>query len=339
MGVTLYEMVTGRWPFGEPDTPMGVMTDLIRNEKQTNPRDLRDDVPDWLCEVIETALNKKPGDRFATAEAMLAALNRREQKVDLFKKDAAEVQDMLRTGETGPKVEEAVRRLVERYPSNALSFHYLGQYYNRCQLRREAEEAFQKGLALDSENALLHWDLGLVLQGMGRRQEAIRHVEIALAKNLDASLRQHAETLLKALRAGEPGAQRNQGAPVEADEYEKDMAKARELMHAEVMDDTLGAELRRLVQKYPKYPYAYLHMGEYLNRCQRYREAVEAFQKGIELDDRNALLHWDLALAYQRMGRKTDAVRHLEKALSLNLDPGLRQHAGILLKSLRPKTL
>ncbi|MBI3359630.1 MAG: SUMF1/EgtB/PvdO family nonheme iron enzyme, partial [Chloroflexi bacterium] len=72
LGVILYEMATGVVPF-TGDTPISVMmkhvTEPLRSPLAVNP-----DIPPLLAQVIETALAKNPADRFATAEAMSAAL-------------------------------------------------------------------------------------------------------------------------------------------------------------------------------------------------------------------------------------------------------------------------
>jgi tetratricopeptide (TPR) repeat protein len=75
-------------------------------------------------------------------------------------------------------------------------------------------------------------------------------------------------------------------------------------------------------------------LGEFYNRCQRHLDALEVFQKGLNIDSQNAMLHWDSALAAQKLGRERDAVSHLKRALALNLDPSLKRFAESLLRSL-----
>lgn len=81
----------------------------------------------------------------------------------------------------------------------------------------------------------------------------------------------------------------------------------------------------------------YQCLGEFFNRCQRYADAIQAFKKGIECNADSGLLHWDLALAYQRVGQRSEAARHLERAMALGLDASLERHAAMLLKVLRGK--
>ncbi len=335
LGVTLYEMVTGQWPFGDEETPPGVMVDLIRKEVPAKPRDLCEGVPRWLSDLIETSLQKRASDRFCSAEEMLGALTRR--GLDDSQKELAEVRELLKTDQTGPQVEIRICQLVEKHPKMAEAHACLGQYYRRCQRLREAVEAFSRATSLDPANAQFHWDSALVYQGIGQRQDAIQHIEKALSLNLDAKLRQHAATLLKALQAGrgKPATRESADPAQKRERFERVLAEVRELINRDDCDRRAADELRRLVNEFLDNPRAYQHLGEYYNRCQMYPEAIEVFRKGIELDGNNALLHWDLALAYHRMGSKADAEKHLEKAMSLDLDPGLRQYAATLLKTLR----
>ena len=74
LGVTLYEMVTGRPPF-QADSLMGVIVKHI-TELPLPPRQLNPNLPEALASAILTALAKDPADRFQTAEAMVAAVVR-----------------------------------------------------------------------------------------------------------------------------------------------------------------------------------------------------------------------------------------------------------------------
>lgn len=336
LGVTLYEMATGRLPFGKEDMGVGELVDVIRSAEHRRAREVCPNIPPWLDDVIETSLQKRASDRYPSAAEMLEALTRGRKKDDVDGEIAA-IETLARTGKPGPSVEARIRRFVDRHPGNARGHHCLGQYYARCQLSREAAAALERGIRAVPDDARLHWDLALVLQCAGHRAPAAQHIEKALSLNLDSSLRQPAVTLLKALK-GDDRPRRAvavpEASPRKMETFEQDLAPIRELMSREECEQEAAGELRRLVEKYPENAQAYQHLGEHLNRCQMHREAVEAFRKGLELDTENALLHWDLALAYQRMGQRADAVRHLQQAISFNLDTGLKQHAARLLKAL-----
>ncbi len=72
LGVVLYEMVTGRPPFGT-DSPMAIILRHI-NESPTPPRALRSDLPEEMERVILKALAKSPDDRYQEMGEFLADL-------------------------------------------------------------------------------------------------------------------------------------------------------------------------------------------------------------------------------------------------------------------------
>jgi Tol biopolymer transport system component/tRNA A-37 threonylcarbamoyl transferase component Bud32 len=72
LGVTLYQMLTGRLPY-EADTPMGVLMAHMA-EPVPNALDLRPDLPPGAQTVIERAMSKEPGQRYPDARTMAAAL-------------------------------------------------------------------------------------------------------------------------------------------------------------------------------------------------------------------------------------------------------------------------
>lgn len=72
LGVTLFEMVSGRPPF-EAESAMTLMMMHI-NDPIPDPKKLNPDVPDALVAVIQKALAKDPNGRYQTAAQMAAAL-------------------------------------------------------------------------------------------------------------------------------------------------------------------------------------------------------------------------------------------------------------------------
>ncbi|MBO9532434.1 MAG: Stk1 family PASTA domain-containing Ser/Thr kinase [Solirubrobacteraceae bacterium] len=72
VGVVLYEMLTGRTPF-EGDSAVSIALAHVNNEPRS-PRSLVPEVSPALDAVVLRALAKRPSDRFADADAFLAAL-------------------------------------------------------------------------------------------------------------------------------------------------------------------------------------------------------------------------------------------------------------------------
>lgn len=74
LGVTLYELMTGRLPFEvEEASPFALMLKHI-SEPPTDPRQWREEIPDWLAEIVLKTLHKKPGDRYGQAGEFADAL-------------------------------------------------------------------------------------------------------------------------------------------------------------------------------------------------------------------------------------------------------------------------
>lgn len=55
-----------------------------------------------------------------------------------------------------------------------------------------------------------------------------------------------------------------------------------------------------------------------MSACHRYDEAATEFQKTLELDPNNWMIHCNLASALQNVGKYPDAVKSYENALRLN---------------------
>lgn len=68
LGVVIYQLLTGRLPFGEPKTQAAVRARLWKDPEP--PRCLRPDAPEWLQEIILRALEVDPQDRYQSAAQM-----------------------------------------------------------------------------------------------------------------------------------------------------------------------------------------------------------------------------------------------------------------------------
>jgi serine/threonine protein kinase len=72
LGVTLYQWLTGKLPYGEVEP---YQTARFRRDPKP-PSRLRPDVPIWLDHVVLKAIALDPKQRFETAEEMVLALER-----------------------------------------------------------------------------------------------------------------------------------------------------------------------------------------------------------------------------------------------------------------------
>ncbi len=74
LGISLYQMLSGAYPFNGDSGP-SVMYSIVK-DPHVDIKSIKPDVPDSVCEVINRALAKKPGDRFQSGNQMAEAIRR-----------------------------------------------------------------------------------------------------------------------------------------------------------------------------------------------------------------------------------------------------------------------
>jgi len=72
LGATMYHMLTGEAAFPGSDLVSKVTS--IQNEEPPSPKELRPEVPDALCRLIQRMMAKKPDDRYQTPKEVVSDL-------------------------------------------------------------------------------------------------------------------------------------------------------------------------------------------------------------------------------------------------------------------------
>lgn len=72
LGITLYEMVTGRFPY-QAETPLRVMM-AHATEPVPDPREIRPDLSEGVAEVIKRSMAKSPAERHGSGSELVTAL-------------------------------------------------------------------------------------------------------------------------------------------------------------------------------------------------------------------------------------------------------------------------
>lgn len=74
-GIVMYEMLTGQPPF-PAESALGVLLARLK-APAPDPRKVRREIPSWLARIVLRLLERKPGDRYPNATAVLRDLVRR----------------------------------------------------------------------------------------------------------------------------------------------------------------------------------------------------------------------------------------------------------------------
>jgi serine/threonine protein kinase len=198
VGVTMYEMLTGVWPFGDEYTPIATMLDRLRREDPEPPSAHRPGIPPHLDAAVLKALSRDPSDRYQTPDEMRMALIERDELGDKL----AAVRRLVLSPDRAEEAQSALTALAREYPDSARVQRALGEFYNRCQRPRDAVRALRRAIELDPGSAQLQWDAALAYERAGKPRDAVRCLERAVELGLDEGLERHARALLGALKRG-----------------------------------------------------------------------------------------------------------------------------------------
>jgi tetratricopeptide (TPR) repeat protein len=82
--------------------------------------------------------------------------------------------------------------------------------------------------------------------------------------------------------------------------------------------DRASANLRRVLDRNPRHAGALAALGRIAFDEKHYPEAIERLRQAIAIDDTLGQAHYNLALSYARMGRKSEAQEEFQRATQLD---------------------
>jgi serine/threonine-protein kinase len=190
LGVTFYEMITGRLPFD------GVSyTELINkicNSDPVDPKNINSAVNEKLNAIVMKTMSRDIKKRFQSVEEFLQAVERYEKGSDYDIKDAEELFKQWKI----PQAEKKFQELLKADPLNPKVYISFGRILNKCQRYKEAIEIYRKGIEKCKPDAALYLDLSLSLNGAGFKPEALECLKKAIALGLKKDLDDKARGLL-----------------------------------------------------------------------------------------------------------------------------------------------
>ena len=232
--------------------------------------------------------------------------------------------------------------ITQAVPNHIDAINLLGIIAQKLNRHDLAVEQFQRAIEIDSNRALLYFNLGTSLYPLGRREEAIKSLRIALKKEPGNS--QIADYLNVVLQTGVNSAQHNaeetlqrgisfhqSGQMEEAIRwYRKTLAIQPEdpaalsnigsALHSTGKLDEAAACYQKAIAIKPDFAEAYSNLGNTFKEQGKLDEAVTNYQKAISIKPDYTEAHSNLGNALQEQGKLDEAVTSCQKAISINPD-------------------
>lgn len=176
------------------------------------------------------------------------------------------------------------RRAADEFPREPDILIALGNVYDLRGELEPARDAFKQALEADDSLALVHYNLGAVLERLGDEDEAEQRYRDAVTCEVEGSSMFEASAALGALL-------RRNGR----------LDEAAEVYDGYLDEDPINVDI--LVEH-----------GICLSDLDEYEEAVERFELALSLDELHAGAWYNLAITLYRMGQHDDAIEAMHKA-------------------------
>lgn len=172
---------------------------------------------------------------------------------------------------------------------------------------------------IEGVNFLKAWCLELV----GRTSEAEERYRLALEEQPEHVMARSrlASLLVRLGRVSEAETQMLETLRVAPGDY-KTRNNLAGLYHKTGRMDAALAEMKTITRERPRYSAAWQNLGLLCIGKRDWEEAETAFRKVIELNQENAIAHFNLARVLRELGREKEAEKELE--IALELDPRLK---------------
>jgi tetratricopeptide (TPR) repeat protein len=182
---------------------------------------------------------------------------------------------------------------TRRQPKDAQGFYALGMAYQGLENLDAAVNALQHAAGLEPRNPVIRFHLGMLLASTGKTGAAIQ--ELGVAERINPSdLETHHELSLLFDRTGDKERARAEKAQVNALKSSGDKEQA--------------------VAKFYQEATRYLSAGDA-------KAAAESYRRALQLNPRDAKLHYNLSLALDKLGDLRSEREELER--TVQLDPNL----------------
>ncbi len=171
LGMTLYEMLTGKLPFFEEGVSPLVLFEYLKEMREPeSPRKLNPQVPCYLEDAVLKAVAPDKNARFHDMKALIQSL--------LPPREIKMAEDHMAAG-NAQRAEIILRSLAKKRPSDTRCHAALASLLNRCHRASEARDLLVKAIELDPDDPEIRVRACVTLLQLGEKEEAQRHLRHA----------------------------------------------------------------------------------------------------------------------------------------------------------------
>ncbi len=215
--------------------------------------------------------------------------------------------------------EALMRQRLQKYPNDFVAHFNLGAVLQAMGKFEEAISHFQEALQIRPDDARAQNNAGAALQAMGKLEEAIIHFREALRIRPESiNARYNLSTALLAQgKAKEAIGQLREilrVAPDDADAH-NDLGSALVMQGKLAEAEVQFADALRIN---PEHAYAHYNLGYVFAKQGNLVEAVAHLERALRLKPDDADTHNELGSVYTRQGNFVQAIAHFERALRIN---------------------
>lgn len=217
-----------------------------------------------------------------------------------------------------PAAARLLRELLQRRPEHFDALHILGLTEIQLQRPDAALALFDKAATIQPRHAMLNFNRGMLLQGLGRAADALQAFDLALATDpgYARAMAGRATALVALGRPDEAQAAFALAIAAQPGDAALHLQQGNLFYQAARYEEALSS-FERAVALHPGHPDAHVNLGCTLIKLSRHAQALHALDRAIALGGGFADAHCNRGIALAALSRYDEAVASYDKALAM----------------------
>ncbi|MBF0443981.1 MAG: tetratricopeptide repeat protein [Magnetococcales bacterium] len=212
-----------------------------------------------------------------------------------------------------PEADQLCSAILQAYPTHIDAINLLGVIAQKINRHDLAVEQFSRAIAIDNSTAILYYNLGTSLYPLGRVEEAVVALKIAVDKEPGNF---QIKNYLKNIQKKQP---LKKGNNKQDNRFKIAFQQGIKLHQNGKLDAALNSYNSALILQ-PDNPALLSNIGLALHSKGRLTQAVQAYQKAITIKPDHAQAHYNLGNILKEQKKDKRAIEHYNKAIAVQPD-------------------